>query len=356
MRTLSFPLPREAGREHNDMTRIEIPIPFPIKSVNIYLIEDSAPTLIDAGFHSEEGLEMLKNALREKGLRISDIRRVLLTHGHIDHVGLAGRIQEASGAEIFIHPRDREKCIWDIDTYAEKKKAPFLRFFEESGLPEAVVETIAEEMDDRFRSYFPGDFDVKELREETPFLFDDFTLEVIPCPGHTRGSVCFLDRENRRFFSGDHLLEKITSNPVVELETRENGTGFKSLSHYLESLNCTQRLDIESVLPGHGRPFREHQRRITEIKRHHEIRRDQILKLLRSRSAPPNGLSLFAITMSVFPELKAWDVFLGMSETVGHLEILEQKGSVVSRFEGRQRIYRPKTASSVEKEAACPTR
>ncbi len=338
------------------MTRIEIPIPFPIKSVNVYLIEGSAPTLIDAGFHSEEGLEVLRHALRKKGLRISDISRVLLTHGHIDHVGLAGRVQKASGAEIFIHPSDREKCIWDIETYAEKKKAPFLRFFEEGGLPEAVVETIAEEMDDRFKSYFPGDFEVKELREETPFVFDDFMLEVIPSPGHTRGSVCFLDRENGRIFSGDHLLEKITSNPVVELEGRENGTGYNSLSRYLESLTRMERLEIETVLPGHGKPFQEHQRRITEIKRHHEIRRNEIFKVLQSHSNAPDGMSLFAITMSVFPELKAWDIFLGMSETVGHLEILEEKELIVSRLDGRQRIYRPKTASSLEKEAACPTR
>ena len=320
-------------------TRIEIPIPFPIKSVNIYFIEDSIPTLIDAGFHSEEGLGVVEHALREKGVGLSDIKRILLTHGHLDHVGLAGKIQEFGGAEIFIHPRDRDKCIWDIETYAEKKKAPFLRFFKEGGLPENIVEAIADRMDARFRSFFPGDFAVKDLNINKRITFDTFALEVIHCPGHTRGSVCFFDRENGRFFSGDHLLEKITSNPIVELEARENGAGFKSLSNYLKSLTLTEHLDIKEVLPGHGSPFHEHRKRIKKIKEHHYIRREEILRLLKSHQSAPDGMNLFNITMSVFPELKAWDIFLGMSETLGHLEILEEKGLIRSRMVDEQRIY-----------------
>jgi len=323
----------------NNITRIEIPIPFPIRSVNIYFIADSIPTLIDAGFHSKEGLALVEHALREKGVGLSDIKRVLLTHGHLDHVGLAGKIQESGGAEIFIHPQDRDKCIWDIETYAEKKKAPFLRFFKESGLPDDIVKAIDERMDARFRSFFPGDFEVRDLEDRSSIPFDDFTLEVIHCPGHTRGSVCFFDRENGRFFSGDHLLEKITSNPIVELEARENGTGYKSLSHYLVSLSLTEDLDIKEVLPGHGAPFHEHRKRIEEIRKHHRTRREEILHVLQSHPTAPEGMNLFNITMSVFPELKAWDIFLGMSETMGHLEILEEKGLLTSRMVRDQRVY-----------------
>ena len=325
----------------SSITRIEIPIPFPIQSVNMYFIEDSIPTLIDAGFHSDEGLRVVEHALEEKGVRLSDIKRILLTHGHLDHVGLAGKIQESGRADVFIHPRDRDKCIWNIETYAEKKKAPFLRFFKEGGLPETIIETIADQMDTRFKSYFPGDFEVMDLHEDDHIGFDDFDLEVIPCPGHTRGSVCFFDRKNGRFFSGDHLLEKITSNPVVELETGENGTGYKSLSHYLESLSLTENLDIKEVLPGHGSPFHEYRKRIGEIREHHRTRQEEILRVLKSRATDREGINLFNITMSIFPELKAWDIFLGMSETVGHLDILEEKGFITSRVVNKQRLYRP---------------
>lgn len=322
------------------ITRIEIPIPFPITSVNIYFIEGSVPTLVDAGFQSEEALDLVKYTLKEKGITLSDIKRILLTHGHLDHVGLAGKIQRLGGAEVFIHPQDRDKCIWDIETYAEKKKASFLRFFKEGGLPEDIVETISSQIDSRVRSFFPGEFEVRDLEDGRNVTFDDFTLEIIHCPGHTRGSVSFFDRESGMFFSGDHLLEKITSNPVVELENRENGSGYKSLSHYLESLELTARLGINQVLPGHGAPFHGHRKRIEKIREHHYSRRDEILRVLGSHPTAPDGMNLFDITMAVFPKLKAWDIFLGMSETLGHLEMLEDKGLIGSRMFRDQRVYR----------------
>jgi len=319
--------------------RIEIAIPFPIRSVNIYFIEDSIPTLIDAGFHSDDGLSLVEDGLKTHGARLSDIRRILLTHGHLDHVGLAGKIQQLSGAEIFVHPADREKCIWDVETYHEKKQEPFLRFFREAGLPRNVTETISEQMKARFKTFFPGYFEARDLADKATFSFDDFDLETVQCPGHTKGSVGFLDRENSRFFSGDHLLEHITSNPVVELEQRENGNEFRSLSHFLDSLNRTENLPIDSVLPGHGSVFSHPERRIAEIREHHGLRKEEILRILRSDSDPGKRMTLFEITRVVFPELRAWDIFLGMSETLGHLEMLEDKGLIQSRMADTRRIY-----------------
>jgi glyoxylase-like metal-dependent hydrolase (beta-lactamase superfamily II) len=323
----------------SSFNKIEIPIPFPIRSVNIYFIEDSNPTLIDAGFHSRDSLRMVEDALKKRGARLSDIRRILLTHGHLDHVGLAGKIQQLSGAEIFVHPADRDKCIWDVGIYREKKKEPFLRFFKEAGLPRAVGETISEQMDARFKTFFPGSFEVTDLADNATFSFDDFNLEVVHCPGHTKGSVCFFDRQNGRFFSGDHLLEHITSNPVVELEQRGNGSDFKSLSHYLDSLCRTEDLPIATVLPGHGRVFSYPEKRIAEIRDHHRLRREEILRVLCSAPDPGKGMTLFELTMTVFPQLKAWDIFLGMSETLGHLEILEDRGLIHSRLVDSLRIY-----------------
>jgi len=286
--------------------------------------------------------------LKEKGVRLSDIKRILLTHGHLDHVGLAGKTQESGGAEVFIHPMDRDKCIWNIETYGVKKKEPFVRFFKEAGLPQAIIDTISAQMDMRFRRFFPGDFDVKDLNDDAIFSFDDFDLELIHCPGHTQGSVCFFDRENARFFSGDHLLKNITSNPVVELENRGNGNDYKSLAHYLDSLDLTENLDVKQVLPGHGLPFSHHRKRIEEIREHHHMRRQEILRILNSHPNAHKGVNLFEVTMAVFPKLKAWDIFLGMSETLGHLEILEDMGLIGSRMGNDQRIYLALAQSTTE--------
>ena len=257
--------------------RIEIPIPFPIRSVNAYFIPDSNPTLIDAGFHSEKGLDAVELAIKRAGYRLSDIKRILLTHGHLDHMGLAGKIAAMSGAEVFIHPLDRDKCIWDVKGSQEKRMAPFLRFFKESGLSEDVIRDIAARMSDRFSRFFPGDFDVKQIEGNETFSFDDFTLKVVYSPGHTLGSVCFFDRENGRLFSGDHLLENITSNPMVEIKNRHKIDGYKSLASYLKSLDMIAAMEIKKVFPGHGAPFSNAGERAREIIGHHLVRRQFLI-------------------------------------------------------------------------------
>ena len=324
------------------INRIEIPIPFPIRSVNCYFIEDSIPTLIDAGFCSAEGLDVVELAIKKAGYRLNDIKRILLTHGHLDHVGLAGKIAAVSGAEVFIHPLDRDKCIWDVRENQEKRMSPFLRFFKEAGLPDAIIREISHRMSDRFERFFPGDFDVKYITGQETFSFDDFTLKVVCCPGHTPGAVCFFGRNNGRLFSGDHLLQNITSNPVVEIESQDKNNGYRSLSSYLKSLEMLSAMEVKEVLPGHGAPFSNSRERVDEIIDHHRIRRQEVLDALTEfkRDFPDRGeMTLFMVSQKLFPELRGWDIFLGLSETHGHLEVLKDEGLIKSYKAGDQLLY-----------------
>ena len=325
------------------VNRIEIPIPFPIRSVNIYFIQDSITTLIDAGFHLDESFDLVESAISNAGYRLTDIQRILLTHGHLDHVGLAGRIAAVSGAEIFIHPLDQDKCIWDIKRDHAKRMEPFLRFFREAGLSETVIQDISVIMNARFKEFFPGRFKVQDITSHGSFSFDDFSLDVIYCPGHTSGSVCFFDRKNGNLFSGDHLLKNITSNAVVEIEGPDKRNGYKSLSSHLKSLEMISAMGVKSVLPGHGAPFSGHRERIDEIIRHHHMRREAVLNVLAAcdkRETERPGMTLFMISRKLFPYLRGWDIFLGLSEVHGHLEILKEEGLVSSCKAGGQRFYR----------------
>ncbi|MFZ0450767.1 MAG: hypothetical protein WAL98_16120 [Desulfatiglandaceae bacterium] len=105
------------------------------------------------------------------------------------------------------------------------------------------------------------------------------------------------------------------------------------------TLRRTEALPVNTVLPGHGQVFSHPERRIAKIREHHTLRREEILRILRSAPDAGKGMTLFEITMTVFPQLKAWDIFLGMSETVGHLEILEDKGLIQTRVTDTLRIY-----------------
>ncbi|RJR30618.1 MAG: MBL fold metallo-hydrolase [Desulfobacteraceae bacterium] len=322
--------------------RIEIPIPFPIGSVNLYFIEDSVPTLIDAGFYSEEALGKVGLTLKKAGYQLTDVKRILLTHGHLDHVGLAGKISGISGAEVFVHPLDRDKCIWNPEAGHEKKIEGFFRFAREAGLPDALTEAISFQMTERFKKLFCGGFNVKYIRGGETFAFDNFFLEVICCPGHTAGSVCFFDPKEGRLFSGDHLLEKITPNPVIEIGNQDVMGEYKSLSSYMSSLEVIRDLDVALVLPGHGSSFSNHRRRINEIIGHHRMRRQEILDAFsdnKNDRSDRGGMTLFMVSQKLFPELRGWDIFLGLSETYGHLEVLEDEGLTTSRMAGDQRLY-----------------
>jgi len=171
--------------------RIEIPVPFPIGSVNCYFIEDSLPTLIDAGFYSEDSLRRVSLALEEIGYRFSDIKRILLTHGHIDHVGLAGEIFRISGAEVFIHPLDRDKTIWGPEKKVEERIEGFSRFLREAGLPETLTPTLSNQVNERFKRFFPEEFDVKYIGGGESFAFDEFSLKVLLTPRTYTGLSLF---------------------------------------------------------------------------------------------------------------------------------------------------------------------
>ncbi len=120
------------------MTRvhsIEVPIPFPLKSVNCYYIEDSTPTLIDAGVHTDEAMRAVESAIEATGARVEDLNRIVLTHCHLDHMGLAGRIMDRSGADLFVHPEDNAKLIRDLVEEFDRRGPMYRSFFLEAGVP-----------------------------------------------------------------------------------------------------------------------------------------------------------------------------------------------------------------------------
>ena len=80
--------------------RLSIPTPFMVGRVNCYLIDDDPLTLVDCGPNSGKALDELERALRGHGRRIEDLERIVVTHQHIDHVGLLSILARRSGAEV----------------------------------------------------------------------------------------------------------------------------------------------------------------------------------------------------------------------------------------------------------------
>ncbi len=329
--------------------RIQVPIPFPLQSVNCWYISDSIPTLIDAGINTEEGFEVVKEAVSAVGGTIEGIRRIILTHCHLDHMGLAGRLSQVYGAEVHIHQWDRNKIVRGSRQEFDERLGIYREFFLEAGIERNLAEDMIRGFLPRLEKFFSPLTDEKPLHGGEVFPFDDFELEVIHTPGHSPGSVCLYNRRDEVLFSGDTLLEEITSNPVVELKAPEENHGYRSLVEFETTLKRLKELSVITVLPGHGAPYTRHAHRVEELQNHHKARTRQVLEILAAnqREQPEaHGMTELMVCKQLFPSLNGMDIFLGLSEARAHLEWLEKRGLVSFAIRDGHRVYRAVSESA----------
>ena len=322
--------------------RIELKTPFALDRVNCYYVKDSTPTLVDAGVNTPEAFETLESEITRAGGKLEQLRRIVLTHAHSDHIGLVPELVALSGAKVYIHRWDLPKIAHHDASDFPKWIERFRDFFLETGTPPGTVTQTLQSMSERFSKFYTSFSNAIPLDGGEVFSFDDFSAEVIHTPGHSPGSICLLNRNDGTFFSGDSLLEKITSNPVVELDSSALNVDYRAVEQFMTSLKLIETLPVTNVLPGHGSPFSNHSLRTQELYSHHEERMKKILQLLESKNETPDSIlraSTFEIANALFGSLDGINLLLGLSEALGHLEVLEQKGFVFSRKEGPKRYY-----------------
>jgi glyoxylase-like metal-dependent hydrolase (beta-lactamase superfamily II) len=169
------------------------------------------------------------------------------------------------------------------------------------------------------------------LNDGDAISFKSMTWKTLLCPGHSPGLICFHWPEKRILFTGDHLLKEITPNPVLNVPEYRLPFRYPSLKDYLTSLEEVEKLDTSLLLPGHGEEIHDMRGLIQKIFAHHKERMDRVLF-----SISHGEKTAFEIAMDLFPGVPPFEIFLGISEAVGHLDILKEKGIVKLREkEGR---------------------
>jgi glyoxylase-like metal-dependent hydrolase (beta-lactamase superfamily II) len=297
--------------------KIELPIPFPLRTTNVFFVDEPPRTLVDTGIRTEASFEALKKGMEDIGFSFQSIERILITHGHIDHYGQAKRLSSLSGAPIYIHPKEYGR-IRSILHSLGFLKSILLR----NGAPEILaneairyIESTQKMADPLEEAYF--------LEEGDRIPFRSMRWRTIHCPGHSPGLICFYWPEKKILFSGDHLLKEITPNPILNVPESIPPLRYPSLKEYLTSLEKIERLDISLFLPGHGEDINDAKGLIRKIFAHHQERMDLIHSILSKGEK-----TAFEIAMDLFPGVPPFEVFLGISEAVGHLEILREKEMV----------------------------
>ncbi|MDI6893548.1 MAG: MBL fold metallo-hydrolase [Bacillota bacterium] len=321
------------------MKRLVLPTPYAVGPVNAYLLMGAEPTLVDAGPATRAGVEALLSGLAAAGVKPIDVRRVIVTHAHPDHYGGLALLQGDVGWEVAAHPR---ALLWmsGDPVLLEARVAFYLRFLQHAGVPAEVLRSLERE-GLGLRQYPRGITVHRFLREGDRVEAGDDRLVVHHTPGHASSALSLVRPGDGLLFSGDTLLGHISSNALVEPVDSWSGERRPSLPEYLRTLVRLRALPVRLVLPGHGDPVSDHRALVCERLGLYRVRRDRILDLLGAGPATVYGLCL-----SLFPDLERDQLFLGLSETVGYLDLLEEEGMVGHTMEGGVMMYRPSGAAA----------
>jgi glyoxylase-like metal-dependent hydrolase (beta-lactamase superfamily II) len=319
--------------------RLPISTPFRIGRVNCYLIEDDPLTLVDVGPNSGKALDELERALAERGRRVEDLERIVLTHQHMDHVGLVGILARRSEAEVctldVLAPVVEEHAA-AAERDDELAEALMLRH----GIPRDVVIALRA-LSHAYRGWGGSARVDRRLADGEELAWAGRRMRVLHRPGHSPSDTVFLDEASGVALGGDHLLARVSSNPLIARplggRSGEPGSGRpRALLLYLESLSDTRATPIEQVLPGHGEPFGNHAGLIDERFALHERRAAKLAGLIAERPR-----TAYELAQSMWGNVAVTQAYLTLSEVLGHVDLLLERGEVAEEEVGGIVRYAP---------------
>jgi glyoxylase-like metal-dependent hydrolase (beta-lactamase superfamily II) len=300
---------------------LRIPTPFMVGRVNCYLLEDEPLTLIDTGPNSGKALAELEHQLDSLGRRIEDLELVIITHQHLDHLGLVDILAHRSGAEVAA----LDSAIDYIESFGgesaqdnDDAAALMLRH----GIAEEIV-TALRQVVASFQSWGGKAKITMPLRDGETLELRDRSLEIQHRPGHSPSDTLFWDAERNLLIAGDHLIKHISSNPLISRPLDGSGGRTRALVDYLSSMKRTRELPAEIVVAGHGEPIEDHVGLIDSRMAMHQRRAEKIYGLIAEESRTGHE-----IAQAIWGDVAVTQAFLTLSEVIGHVDLLEEAGLV----------------------------
>ena len=312
---------------HDGIYRLVVPLPWSSPGfVNVYLIEDQDKyIMIDCGVAGDVEFDVLTNALKELGLAWSDIKLLIGTHLHTDHIGLSEIIRK-EGVLLGLY----ENSVDYVEKYNDWKLRfqDLANYSKREGAPKEFLENMKLIETPKFAGTLTNP-DVLIKDGKSPEKTTKGRLQAIFTPGHDASEVSFIDNKSKILFSGDHILPRIT--PFIPVDDENSNT----LEDFLESLEKTLPVDKTLIAPGHGEIIEDPNKRIEQMILHHKKRLERVLKLLGEET-----LTGWEVCGKLFPgRLDIMNKRLALQETLSHLQYLKNKGLVVHNTDNKYFLW-----------------
>ena len=294
-----------------------------------YLIKSGGDTmLVDCGWNTDSAYQALEEGMHEHNSHPSEIGKLVITHVHPDHYGMAGRLKRISSCDVVVHEKDAE--VIKDRYFSPKGLADEMgKFMELNGVPPLQTPEMSQGsmgMIDKVAAVPPDTI----VKGGETFRIGTFDFEIIWTPGHSPGHVCLYEPNRKLLLTGDHVLPTITPN--VSIHTQTHGS---PLGDYMRSLEKLIDLDVEWVLPAHEFQLKDLKKRLREIEGHHEQRLAEML-----RSVDDGGSTAWEVAGRVkwaTGMLADFEPFMqraAVGETLAHLEYLFEVGQLAKVMRG----------------------
>lgn len=298
------------------VTQVTIPLPFRLNHVNCFFAEGSKGwTIIDTGLNNQVSREIWKPYIDKY-----DISTIILTHLHPDHYGYGGTLQQLTNADVWMTKIDDEaaRIFWEPESLKKVKD-----HYHTCGLPENVAVELTNDEGSFNPRVKPYPKVGRHLEEGSKLVFGKNEYEVIFTPGHSDGLICLYNKANSILFSTDHILPKITPNISYWFRGIPN-----PLEAFFESLGKIESLEAEYVIPSHGKPFQNANKRITELISHHHDRLNEVYDYIQSPA------TIYQVCKQLFTRpLTTHETRFAIGETIAHLEYLYYNNQCEKSFE-----------------------
>jgi glyoxylase-like metal-dependent hydrolase (beta-lactamase superfamily II) len=309
--------------------RITLRMPYRLRHVHAYLLaQDKELALFDTGLNMPGAYETLEKDLASIGFSISAIRHIFLTHVHTDHCSMAGLLKKKTDAKIYLSSAAFEE--YRHFRQADSAVSQARQFYSHQGMTSDQINAVIEEYEDirGIISEFNADdyLQNNEVRE-----FGEWKFEVIFTPGHATGHVCFFFRKEGFLLAGDHILPYIAPS----LSPNIFDYNFRPLQTYLNSLDVIEKLPGATIYPGHGNSFGGVNERLSEIRAHHEQRKQLIFGFVNE--IPKTTYALAHETFG--SDMPDFEKFMALNETHVYLQELKFEGGIKEKMNGGVLVY-----------------